>query len=124
MSLLQCSQCEKDISATHKICPHCGSKISFILELKSTIEKSRLRQIAVAIFVFFMLGTAWYLGKSTGYRWPLYVVVIACAPLVPWLLQLAYKSAAPVEEAESLEPTSSSHNQAQDTSEEQKIWRG
>ncbi len=131
MSLLQCSQCGKDISATHKECPHCGVKVSFWREVKNAIEKNRMRQVALAIFVVFLLGTTWYLRMSMGYRWPMYLVVIACAPLVPWILQLAYKNAAPVEENTSERKNTSDNarhgeksHADQDVPDDQKIWRG
>ncbi len=128
MSLLQCSHCGKDISATHKQCPHCNVKISFWREVKKTIEQNRLRQVALALLVVFLLGTSWYLGKNTGYRWPLYVVVILCAPVVPWLLQLAYKSAAPLENDTQKDGSQGAAMQDEHnpdaTAEEQKIWRG
>ncbi len=133
MSLLQCSQCQKDISATHKHCPHCGVKISFWGEVKNNIEKSRLRQVGVVLVMFFLLGTTWFVGKNTGHRWPLYMLVILCAPVVPWLLQLAYKNAAPVTEGAEDSPNNTIKNApndarngiAQDPDDpSQKIWRG
>ncbi len=130
MSLLQCSQCGKDISATHKMCPHCGVKISFWREVKNAVEKNRMRQVFLAIFMVFLLATTWYIRMNTGLRWPMYTVVILCMPIVPWLLQLAYKSAAPVEEdAEERASTRvtkarGGKARAEQELDEQKIWRG
>ncbi len=125
MSLLQCSHCGKDISATHKACPHCGEKVSFWGEAKKTIEQSRLRQAGLAVLVMFLLGTSWYIRMSTGLRWPLYGAVIVSAPIFLWLLQLAYKHAAPVEteEAKAREMSAQQKNDAE-TADDQKIWRG
>ncbi len=134
MSLLQCSHCGKDISATHKDCPHCGVKISFWGEVKCAIERSRLRQVGLALLVLFVLGTSWFIGKNTGYRWPLYMFFILCAPVVPWLLQLAYKSAAPIVEEEKASDVAE-HEQSESHMIEEydengeidpakKIWRG
>ncbi len=130
MSLLQCWHCGRDMSATHKACPYCGRKISFWRDtkkfieqsspssLKNSIEQSRLRQAFLAVVVLFLLGTTWYLRMSSGVRWPLYATVVASAPIMVWLLQLAYKNAIPEEESET--------EKAKDAEEspDQKIWRG
>ncbi len=96
MSEILCAHCGEKLSAVDKFCAHCGKKISFWGELKATVERNRWYQVLLAIFVVFLLGCAWYVRARTGLRWPLFATVIACAPLVPWILQLAYKSAAPI----------------------------
>ncbi len=95
MSQLHCSHCGQNISATHKICPHCKSKVSFWGSLKASIEQSRMRQAIFALALVFILGCGWYIRAHTGMRWTLFAMVIVCAPFVPWLLKLAYKNAAP-----------------------------
>ncbi len=95
MSELHCSHCGQKLSAIDKECAHCGKKISFWRDVKASIEHNRWYQALLAVFVVFLLGCSWYVRANTGLRWPLFATVIACAPLVPWLLQLAYKNAAP-----------------------------
>ena len=98
MSLLHCSHCRQPISATHKICPHCGRSISFLADLKAQVESNRLWQMLLVIFAVLLLGVGWFIRMDSGARWPLYVILVLVAPLVPWVLQLAYKSASPLKE--------------------------
>ncbi len=96
MSELLCSHCGQKMSAAHTVCNHCGKKISFWRDVKASVEQNRWYQALLVVFVVFLLGCAWYIRANTGLRWPLFAIVILCAPLVPWLLQLAYKSASPL----------------------------
>lgn len=100
MSLLHCSHCRQPISATHKECPHCGRKISVFSDLKSQVENNRLWQALLVVVVLLLLGLGWFWRMDGGSRWPLYILLVLVAPLVPWLLKLAYKNAAPLEEGE------------------------
>ena len=98
MSLLHCSHCAQPISATHKICPHCGRKVSFFSDIKAQVEHNRLWQAALVIVGVSLMGAGWFWRMDSGDRWPLYIILVAVAPLVPWLLKLAYKNAAPSDE--------------------------
>ena len=122
MYLLSCSKCGRGISAISSQCIHCGQKISFWIEVKHTIELNRLYQAFLAIMIIFVLGTAWYFGKYTGYRWPLFLVFILCAPLVPWILQLAYKNADQIHSKD--KQIHSNGVQKEDCSDLSKIWEG
>ena len=98
MSLLRCPHCREAISATHKHCPHCGHSISLLGELKAQVERNRLWQVLMVVAIVLLLGLAWFWRMDSGNRWPLYILLVLVAPLVPWLLKLAYKSAAPLDE--------------------------
>lgn len=114
MSLLRCSHCHEPISATYKQCPHCGRKISFLSDLKSQVEGNRLWQVSIVVLGLLLLGVAWFWRMDTGDRWPLYVLILVIAPLVPWLLKLAYKNAAPLASEESERSTSKDHTDNED----------
>lgn len=95
MGLLQCPKCRQDLSATEKRCPSCGTKISLFNELKYQIEHSRLQMLLVVIAALLALGAAWFWRMDGGSKWPLYIVIVVVAPLVPWVLKTAYSIAAP-----------------------------
>ncbi len=90
MSLLRCPSCQQALSATQKICPHCKSKMSLWREVKNSIEQSPVRLLIVAFLLVLLVGFAWFLRMESGYKWPLYAILIAVAPLVPWILKRAY----------------------------------
>ena len=98
MSLLSCSHCGKPISATHKQCPHCGRTVSMLGDIVHQIESNKLWLAAVVILAILLLGIGWYVRMDSGSKWPLYIIIVLVAPVVPWLLQLAYKNAAPTDE--------------------------
>ncbi len=100
MSFLECSKCQKNISFKDTTCPHCSHTIVLWREIKISIEKSRLRLALLAVLAIFLLAAAWIIRTNTGAKWPLYAIVLLLAPLVPWILQLAYKSAAPPDDEE------------------------
>ncbi len=108
MEQLHCAACQKPISATHKICPHCGQKITLWREVKNSIEKTRFGLAIAVIITILLLGMGWFLRMDSGARWPLYAIVILAAPLIPWFLQQAYKRASPLPEEE--ENTSDKHS--------------
>lgn len=95
--LLHCGYCGKPISATYKVCPHCGRKISLLMDIMSQIEHNKLYLAGVTVLAILLLGVGWFLRMDSGVRWPLYLIILLVAPVVPWLLQLAYKAAAPLE---------------------------
>ncbi len=97
MSLLQCSNCSKPMSATSKSCPHCGQKISLLKDLKRTIESSRIYPIMIIVLLLFMLGWAWSIKSVTGNRLAFYSVLICCGFFVPWILKMVYKTASDAE---------------------------
>lgn len=98
MGLLQCPKCGSDVSATDPRCPLCGTKISFFNEVKFQIEHSRIQMVAVVLVALSALGVAWFWRMDGGSKWPLYVVIVLVAPLVPWVLKTAYSFAAPVDD--------------------------
>ncbi len=111
MSLLQCPSCQKPLSATQKVCPHCHCKISLWREVKNSIEQSPVRLVLLALCLVFLVGFGWYLRMNTGYKWPLYGILIAIAPLVPWILKRAYMFAGSDEqEQEHNAGSSAGHN--------------
>lgn len=97
---LKCYRCAKDIAAEHKICPHCKAKINVLHKILHKIENNRLYLIILVLISVSLLGIAWYLRMETGYKWIIYVVIIMLAPLVPWILKIAYKIADPINEDE------------------------
>lgn len=97
MGLLHCPKCKHDISATEKQCPACGTKITLLNELKFQIEHSRIQLVTLVIAALLALGAAWFWRMDGGSKWPLYVVIVLVAPLVPWVLKTAYSIAAPID---------------------------
>lgn len=102
-----CRKCEKNISQSDKICPHCETKISILHKILYKIENSRLNFIILVLMAVFLLGMAWYLRMETGQKWIIYVVMIVLAPLVPWILKTAYLIAAPINSDEMSEDSDS-----------------
>lgn len=100
MPLLHCPRCGRDISAMDKQCPVCGTRISFRTELRYQIEHSRPALAGVIVAAVLLLGVGWFLRMDSGVKWPLYVIIIALAPLVPWLLKVVYQTAAPLPDEE------------------------
>lgn len=100
MGLLHCPKCGQDLSATEKRCPACNTKISFFNELKFQIERSRLQLVLVVIVALLALGAAWFWRMDGGSKWPLYIVIVLVAPLVPWVLKTAYSIAAPISDTD------------------------
>lgn len=98
MSTLHCPHCGESVEGTPKSCPHCGQKLSLLAVAKRLVEGNRLYQAGLVLVVVFILGMGWMLRLESGSRWPLLFIVILAAPLVPWLLKLAYKAAAPTHE--------------------------
>ncbi len=90
----QCPQCASIFSIKQKICPQCGQKVSTLQTLKEFVEKSRLRLAFFTIFLLLFVGLGWFVRAQTGSRWPLFMVFILLAPLVPWILKQAYNYAA------------------------------
>ncbi len=109
MSKLHCAHCGQHISATHTHCPQCNAKVSFWGNVKAGVEHSRAQQALLALILVFILGCAWYIRAHTGLRWPLFAIVFACAPFVPWLLKLAYKNAGANESAQSEQDSKNEH---------------
>lgn len=98
MGLLQCPKCGRDVSATESRCSFCGTKMSFFNEIKFQIEHSRVQMALLVVVALFALGGAWFWRMDGGSPWPLYIVIVLVAPLVPWVLKTAYVYAAPVDE--------------------------
>lgn len=98
MGLLHCPKCGREMSATELRCPVCGIKMSFFNEVKCQIERSPLQLVLVVLVGMFALGAAWFWRMDGGSPWPLYIVIVLLAPLVPWVLKRAYSFAAPVDE--------------------------
>ncbi|MEG2171852.1 MAG: zinc ribbon domain-containing protein [Desulfovibrionaceae bacterium] len=98
MGLLQCPKCKHEMSATARCCPVCGTKMSLFNEIKFQIEHSRIQMIMVVLVALLALGVAWFWRMDSGNAWPLYVVIVLVAPLVPWVLKTAYTIAAPAED--------------------------
>ncbi len=103
-SLLRCPSCKQAISATVKVCPHCHCKMSLWREVKFSIEQSPVRLAITITLLVLLVGCAWYVRMNSGYKWPLYVVLVGVAPLVPWLLKSAYLFAGAHEETASQNP--------------------
>lgn len=97
MSLLHCVHCHKPLSVTQRHCPHCGQGLSLLGEIGYQVEHSKLWLAVTVVLMVLLLGVGWFVRMDTGVRWPLYLTIILCAPLVPWLLMVAYKKASPVQ---------------------------
>lgn len=92
---IRCYRCGRELSILDKRCPKCGAKLGVLSEIRYQVEHSRLYLTGVCLAVVLLLGVGWYLRMDWGVRWPIYVVLVLVAPLVPWLLQLIYQAAAP-----------------------------
>ncbi len=104
MSVLYCAECGQEISATNKKCPKCGARVRLWNDIRRDVEKNRIRLVAVVIGALLLVGFGWFLRMDAGYKAPLYVILVIVAPVVPWLLGLAYKSAAPPAEESAPSP--------------------
>ncbi len=101
----QCSQCESLISLRYLTCPQCGHKVITMQSIKQYVEKSRLRLAMLCICLILFVGLGWFVRIETGSRWPLFIVFFLVAPLVPWILKLAYGHASIQEEQEKQKET-------------------
>ncbi len=97
MLFKQCPQCEHFFSIRKKLCPQCGQRVTVWQFLKIFFSKTRLRLAMLTIILILIVGLGWFLRMESGSRWPLFIVFFLLAPLVPWILKLAYKHAAPQE---------------------------
>lgn len=70
--------------------------ISFLGNMLDKIEHNRLWLAGAVILIILLLGIGWFVRMDTGHRWPLFVLIALCVPVVPWLLKVAYKTAAPL----------------------------
>lgn len=92
---IRCYHCGEKLSVMDKKCPKCGVTVGVLSEIRYQVEHSRLYLAGVCLTVLLLLGIGWYLRLDWGVRWPIYVVLVVVAPLVPWLLKLIYQVAAP-----------------------------
>lgn len=90
-----CYKCGAMMPLEAARCPECSARARFYGELKYRIEHSNLYLAGVVVVALLLVGAAWLVRMSTGLRWPLYVLLVALAPLVPWVLERAYLAAAP-----------------------------
>ncbi len=102
MAILECVNCNASLSLKHKHCPTCAQRVVLWQVVKTSMEKSKFRLALLVISVLFLLGMTWIIRIKTGARWPMYGMVILAAPFVPWVLQLAYKNAAPIDEEQEM----------------------
>ncbi len=89
----QCSKCEYFTPIWRLSCQNCGKKVITIKSIRNFVEKSRLRLAILCIILILFVGLGWFVRSQTGSRWPLFLVFFMVAPLVPWILNLAYKHA-------------------------------
>ena len=98
MPTFHCPHCGDAITGTPKTCPHCGQRLSLLAVIKRMVEGDKRYQAGLVVLVVLILGVGGFWRLDSGSRWPLLFIVALLAPLVPWLLKLAYKAAAPVPE--------------------------
>ncbi len=95
----QCQKCDALFALRHLTCPQCGHKILSLQSIKQYIEKSCLRLAMLCIALILFVGLGWFVRMETGSRWPLFIVFFLVAPLVPWILKLAYGHATAQEDS-------------------------
>ena len=109
-----CYKCSAVMPHEAVTCPRCGAKARFYGEMKYRIEHNKLYMALTVIVALLLLGLAWLIRMSTGMKWPLYVVIVALAPLVPWILEHAYMAADPVKTPEETTEQQFLHEKDQD----------
>ncbi len=90
----QCPQCAIILPIREKICPECGQKVPTWRAVRNFVETSRLGLALLCIVLILFVGLGWFVRAQTGSRIPLFVVFLLVAPLVPWILKVAYGFAA------------------------------
>lgn len=92
MSLVKCTECNKDVSDKAVSCPHCGIPLNEVRKVSSSYNINRLTQRALLVLLipFFISIIVWIFKAINGYSY--------ASDTYPTLLQLYCKLGVSCEE--------------------------